>query len=578
MSHDYYCTHCGAKINSGTVLFDMQALLTGAPDKRLEILRFRLTEEDLRQLLANGSHCSLTLGQVMGFIGNPNNNRNNLGDPAIAGLTMEEIDAFLDYEAKWHFVDDDADDDLFSIFSDFSEPEPKPSLPEGIRRLLPKDHIALPAYELARELEMLKEIFDGGKALEFDLQLTTEPDDQGGSVVTGMCLELNGQKLVLENRLCPECGEAVLPHAGTARHHCVTFLGEMASGKTSVQLALTHYALNRLLTDVGSPIWENTPGISGVKRIELLNPSEYLREDLQRYSKGVALDKTYPHSDSIHNPTFLIEAADGHRSILTLTEIPGELCRTNGSLDQEKIFNELPLALACDAVVLCVDPNRTASQEEQKNSVLLLRNLAEDFQRVRAIFSGSRIADWVPTMVLFTKYPEPELWPSVWAKAPRTPAEAAYLQWQEQAELEQSPLFVPLHYEFIQQNMGYYAMLGCTAYGYTPVPFLHPENIGSGVPLQPKNIHTLMHWLLCVTGCIPVELNAPESKAERHTISRPQLRAENPLTAEEAQARCRLFANPGRFDRLFLEAQLQKGVALLMRRLDSHSHPNANAD
>ena len=118
MAYDYYCMGCGKKLNQGSALFDMQYLLTRNLEKKFQILKFRMTEAELKAMIMgsvpaeNGYRsCVISFEAIMSFIGNYNNlnqgkeytEKNAEGntssvyasDADIAGLTLAEIDAYI---------------------------------------------------------------------------------------------------------------------------------------------------------------------------------------------------------------------------------------------------------------------------------------------------------------------------------------------------------------------------------------------------------------------------------------------------------------------------------------------------
>ena len=98
MGYDYYCSHCGKQLNQNTVLFDMQYLLTRDDTRQFNILKYRMTLAELQKLLASGTPsehgyktCRLTMADIMAVVGN----QNNLNDGNIAGLTLAEINDYI---------------------------------------------------------------------------------------------------------------------------------------------------------------------------------------------------------------------------------------------------------------------------------------------------------------------------------------------------------------------------------------------------------------------------------------------------------------------------------------------------
>lgn len=611
MTHDFYCTNCASKVNTETVLFDMQELLTGGGGQKLQILKFRLTEKELRDLQkASGQtqsatfRCTLSLNQLMTYIGN----ENNLSLPNATELTVDLLKEFVEAmgsaSAASHVNQDDDEDDLFGGFDDEPTDEPETpaaqpeqkAWPQVIEDLKRKDTItdSLEYSEgrLRNDLRMVRQLMLEGDSISFDLTLLTEDDDQGNHILTGMNVESKGgRRFNLDNRICPECGARIFEHAGTAAHKAVVFIGDQSSGKTSTILALTHYAMNHLRRDTGSEIWRGTATIPAVVEMKPLEQSVELKKELANYQKGIAPKKTdVRERDNAYSSTFLIRSDSGGkivRQILTLTDLPGELCELGGDLKKDKILNEFAVAMACDTFVTCFDTStvhQAASGEggsnttRDENGVEILRtpamiiddtcSWADKFQTM--LIQNNKKRTYVPTMLLFTKCREieqaaPDAGKAV--SASRNLIQEAYMFNREQAQISSNHLYKGACDQF--ENTGglkkaFQARLRCSPFGY-PAPAanmleMYPELKETVHAPEPKNIESLMRWVLMVSGCIPTEAEYRTSiggrdfyRLNNFYIDRPQYRCENPKfngdNPDEGLARCGLFANPGKHDR-----------------------------
>ena len=139
MAYDYYCTYCGKKLNNETVLFDMQALLTGSLDekRKLKMLSFRLTEAEICKFFdgkmpdsENRYACELSFAELMRYIAN----ENNLNDEKISELTLDDVNAYLNRETQREYGESSAKsadaDDILPFGGFGMEDEEKPDADE----------------------------------------------------------------------------------------------------------------------------------------------------------------------------------------------------------------------------------------------------------------------------------------------------------------------------------------------------------------------------------------------------------------------------------------------------------------
>lgn len=297
MAHDFYCTHCGTQVKTDTVLFDLGDVIAG-DGERMHILKFRMTELELRDLARWGSEvepgkyqCTLFLENLMYFIGN----RNNLDLPDAERLTMEELVEFINTPdpepAQWGVVDDS---DLFDGLADDPEEPAEPELPRRvwspvleamIRKDLGADSV-FAEQRLRHDLTHLHGFLWSGGSLR--LQFCTEQDDRGDPVTVGVVVTRpSGRRFNLEKRVCPVCGERLPEHAFTAPHRIVTLLGFTEGLAEDLLTALTHYGINHLRRDTGSEIWRDAETIPSVECIKLLAQHRMLTKSLQYYSRGI---------------------------------------------------------------------------------------------------------------------------------------------------------------------------------------------------------------------------------------------------------------------------------------------------
>lgn len=382
MAYDYYCTYCGKKLNNETVLFDMQALLSGGvddegkldPKKALNILRFRMTEAEIRKLIDGKMldeekyyACELSFADVMRCIAN----ENNLNDEKVAELTLDDVNGYLNRETQRDYGESSAksaemgDILTFGGFgtedekkTDAAEPQPQPEAdvpdPEPIQALLSKDTTTDDrAYSISRlkdDLVYLQKLFGKDGVLKFKIN----PSYNDGKVMHGVLVRVGNTKMFLDNiRVCPRCGNSIFELAGTAEHRFVVFIGYQSAGKTSTILSLTHYAMNQ-----GEELWRGASDLGEIT-VKSLSQSKRLRDELRCYSSGIAPQKTNKEQrDDAYSSTLLIKSGTNGKEvskILTFTDLPGELFLPGGDLNKQSIANTFAVATVCDAFVVCFD-------------------------------------------------------------------------------------------------------------------------------------------------------------------------------------------------------------------------------
>ena len=628
MGYDYYCTYCASKENNETVLFDMQPLLTGDVSKQFNIIKFRMTQKEVYSLAnqtpadsQNRHSCRLSFQEVMQIIAN----ERNLNDEGITGLTLQEVDNFLKsgITAAQSSKDDELEPDIFAEeFQEEKAPEEAPEevLPDSIQHLLNQDKAidnqAFSKGRLTEDLKNLQQAFIMNGELTFEISLIEEKDDQGRRILTGMNAWVRNHILdMANNRVCSKCGKPIFPYAGTAEHKSVVFIGYQSSGKTSTLLALTHYAINHMEADIGSTIWTGTSTLNNIEEVALLAPSSRLLKELKNYENGIAPDKTdRTRREDAYSATLLIRSRVGEKSsvcILTLTDLPGELCEVGGSLRAADIYEKFSVAMACDAFVVCLDtttvelasPDSQAKVQvnDENGAVVELTpaqvigdtcRWADEFQKI-LIQNGCK-SMYVPMMLLFTKcrqLEQQEAAPEAAVHKGLNPIGQVYMFRKEQMLIERNRFYSVASDKFGSIRdlaSAYHAMLRCSPYGYNAparnVLRDHPELADSLQPPVPHNIGELMKWILCVFGCIPTVAEFKENInsggsyiLKDYYLTRPQHRQQNPRKGQETQEaliRCCLFANPGKYDKNFLKFHGQK-ARLFMEIL--MSKPNSNA-
>jgi hypothetical protein len=417
----------------------------------------------------------------------------------------------------------------------------------------------------------------------------------GTKVLVGMIITDDaGNHIPLENRICPQCGETVFKEAGTAEHKSVVFIGDQSSSKTSTILALTHYARHHMLLNTGNVTWNDAACLGNlVDSCRLLTKVDRLQDDLKKFSLGYAPPKTKAQErKDAYSATFFISSMQGARKkILTLMDLPGELCEDGGTLKTAEILNKFKVAMACDTFVMCLDTSvlqaaidGTAQVDlgdgKMKAPMAIIRDTCKwalEFQKL--LVANTDKQDYVPIMLLFTKCKELEHPQENRRNGPirYNPIKNCYLFDREEQAISDNNI-----YEAAMENFrttgklgtAYQAVLRSSPMGY-PAPTYEdankfPEKRAILRPPTPKNQDSLMRWILMVSGCIPVTgeyqpggVNVVEGSYKLNTfIDRPQFRKENPKhntvmetyedMCQEAMARCVLFANPGKHDMEFV--------------------------
>lgn len=593
MAYEYYCLNCGKTLSQETVLFDIQRLLIEDENSSFNTLRFRLTHNELKNLIAGGTpaednyrRCTLTLSQVMSYI----SNANNLDDPRIAGLTLEQIEKYTApvvvaapaaaTSATFDWDDEDEEEEEIAEVVVEETPEAILALEKKVTAMVGD---ALATDLLKKDLEYLKTAFYKGTYV-VKLKEQTEPYENTKELLVGFGIQypVSERNASIVCRICPQCGKHIPKVAGTAKHRSVVFIGNPKSGKTSAILALTHYAQNYMVYGLSSEIWGHSKRVETVRTIDLIEPREELKKHLKDYVPGIAPERTL--DDERHNAysaTFHIKSG-GRSTLLTLTDLPGEICNVKGSNEvaENRVRNDFQVATACDAFVVCFDTESVRNDSGNCGSMTpgeIISSIcaqANTFQKLRKEKTGK---DFIPTMVLFTKCRELERENLVRSNNASIlkPLERIYMFREEKRIIDANGIYQAVCKAFNDSHQlarAYHAMLRCSPFGYA-APTQEDIDLKGMMPEQPtpRNIDQLMHWLLMVAGCVPVEANFSPSltgeggglRLDNYYIDRVQCRSDRPLDEwsklmggwnyKEALSRWRLFENPGFQDKIIME-------------------------
>lgn len=648
MGYDHYCMSCGQKMNQDSLLFDMQYLLTADKAKKLQILKFRITDKKFSELIKNGQRedggyyrVTIPFSKAIEIIAD----ENNLNNPKLLEMKPADVDAYIKQfgprltsttpsgsvisvkkKVGFDSFSDDFDEEDESNQQDDTQQGQNAEqtveeykTPEAIELIEKLDISNTDKVEtrsfVCNDFKYLLSAFgiDGANdaqnvecSFSFSIQAQTEKDNDGNTLNVGYDFKLAGTNFisVSEARICPKCGAPVFEHAGTAKHQAIAYIGDQSSGKTSLILSLASYAVNHMYQDIGgldddiSAVWRNNTVIPTVSEVTIVSLTDRVKNDMAGYLQGYAPAKTEAlHREDAYSVTFRIQntVEKGKYYLLSLVDLPGELCVKNNHLDREKIQTLFPVALCCDAVIACFDTSRIDPNHVGTSPwIHSICDWVEEFQKMRSSkdSSGDR-NDYIPMILVLTKCKELEEGEQIAVPAARiNPIEQVYFLNEERRKI----LSVKGLYRTVYNNFrdtgglssGYHAMLRCSPYGY-PAPTRDDEKKLNHVPVslpKPKNVDSLMRWLLSVSGCIPTEgeyRGAPDSAPvilNDFCISRLQIRNEAPASAqrlEEALARCALFANPGKYDEEIVGNSYSRS-AMIMTNWKIMLKPNGNAN
>lgn len=567
MPFEYYCTNCGKKLSQDTVLFDMQYVLTKQKDKKFNILKFRLTQTELKALYEAAlpvedsfKEIDLSFGQFLAYAGN----QNNLNDPVIAQLSMDQIRSYLGEDSlsasvaaaedlppvsNDPFADEEEETGGFAALGDafksLSKKKKKKKdqeqeaqsrriedLPPPIQAIYRKDtsnmDISFTDGKVTEDFKTLKLMFANGEVCKIRLRLITEKDSDGADVLTGY--QVYPSLFIdetAEPRLCSKCDYPVFRHAGTAKHHNIAFFGTRRSGKTSLILAITHYIVNGIQVALDpNSVWKDAERISEIKTIELLNHkpgkeqneteakavrNRTLYDDLRNYPLGIAPSKTDAQKrENAYNATFRIQDTLGKYHLLTLTDLPGELIdEETGIVDKSILAERFPTALACDAYVLCFD---TYTEGQGKGlPIQATLNAANTIQNMHAIEHHKK--NHVPVIIVYTKCEALEAMeilenPGIGNVKNQEKRAHMFCGECERISSTQAYDFVSTQFENYEHLKDVYkTRLRCSAFGYQ-APSEDDLKNDPSIPTQkptPKYVEHLVRWLFSISGCIPVK-------------------------------------------------------------------------
>lgn len=440
MAHKFYCTNCARDLTQDLVLLDLEPALTGSDEKLFKSLMFRVKKAEFDEMLeANKDNIgdmgftriNLPFAKYVEYL----SDENNLKDSMIKDLTMDDICRFIEEFEQATFGTGEEDAvaapalfipgmNSMEALDQEEEEEEKPKWAPAIDAILRKDTTSKNISEvqqiLCDDLKLLKKYFGETGCVELRIKPGTDKADDGTEVLTRYQAQAGGKTIeVKKARRCCHCGAQIFKYAGRAEHRSVAFIGEQSSGKTSTILSMVsfaEYAVNGAMKK--DPIWnptqeyEGNQAISDITFIDVDDSSLELDNDKVLYSKGYAPAKTNAKSrNNAYSATFWIQNKQNQNFILTLMDLPGELCLDNGEIDAINILNNFPVALACDAFIVCFDSMKAGDNVKNR----MVCSWANEFQKLRRSYkvdSTIENADGpnkidadcaAPMMLLFTK-------------------------------------------------------------------------------------------------------------------------------------------------------------------------------
>lgn len=512
MAYKYHCTFCGKELDQTNVLFDMQDLLLESKDKRFAHLKFRLKQDELEKMMSGQPDADgyiafqLTFEHTMKIIANSN----NLNNPEIARLSLDELRAYIDFENKKleegpkKKKKTGASSMFTRIDVNGDKPEETPEEenpefvePEAIKAIKASVVAAmndtLMELNVLNELQMLSSAFmqDGERHLR--LSPLREKDDNQREVLIGCAMihPISQIKDLSKKRICPDCGTDIGEYAFRAEHNSVVFVGSAAAGKTSTILALTHYAQDHLGTGISS-IWNGFSRSEHIAEIKPVNPSEELKRDMDNYLVGLAPYRTPKDArEKAYSSTFWIRSKEGKHSLLTLIDLPGELFDPAKTEENRRdLMNRYSVSMSCHAYIVCFDTKNAAAVSESERTGIVNDELPDDADKKKKSMGDiiresseqalmiqelrmqeKRTETFAPMMILYTKCRElEEEDPN--AKQPQQKphgVEALYRFFREKKAINDNGIYASVSETFRKSeklSRAYFSMLRCSPFGY----------------------------------------------------------------------------------------------------------------
>lgn len=393
MTYQYYCTCCGHHFEAKEICFDLRDILNIEKEK-VDVF-IPITAEDLLGLVRenqsesrHGKRLQLTISllHVLQYIKDA---QRSTDEEYVDDITMER---FSEGDFGFHL-------DSAANLTQEAEKERKQNIAENIKgKFLPSDLNAqenetnISDYTMEFWVEIF--YFDHNEANGIDtIRYSIEENP-----VNLKEIDYNGQVI---RGYCTYCHEPVMKFAGQYKHYLVGFLGAQSAGKTTLFVAMINelrkYNLYSKLN-----IKEPQPIADGkfipFKAAMILN------------ERGWAVKKTAAaESESSFNASVLLENAQtGHKMILTLVDIAGELCYdVRRHTVNREAFEKFPLICRCHAYLLCTCISQKGYSTGSGEAVAMNLGETELNQIINEIYNYRSTLDnpplWPPLCRILTK-------------------------------------------------------------------------------------------------------------------------------------------------------------------------------
>lgn len=205
--------------------------------------------------------------------------------------------------------------------------------------------------------EMLRMLLDYGEVelMECACSFMVQKDDRDQEFISSLKVTyVDGETVVYNHMVCPDCGETFFIDAGRYEEHIIVMLGSSRVGKTAYLAALV---------DEINPEY----GQSHYPRISIKDTLDrrftYFRDNiLKQYRCGKKISKTDEQKESA--ALFSLDVfVNGRMVILTFVDLPGEVFiprsdeeKQDGVANGRFIINYRKICASADVFWFCIDP------------------------------------------------------------------------------------------------------------------------------------------------------------------------------------------------------------------------------
>ncbi len=577
MAFDFTCTNCGKSLTQQKILFDLMDIVAGK-EYNFRLLKLRLLERELNELFAAGklfeedersNHkrviCTLSFDAWKKIM----EGKHNLNLPGFSKITMDQLKKYAEgveslVKEKSFSKEDYSEDEIRELVKEEKErvAAEKKVLRESDEfklffQLVEKSSKAtaevFTEQDVASDFAQLLRFLSEDGSIKMVLRKVTKPVEiTREALLVGVdAYKESGSSIPMNNnmRRCPHCGKPLFMWAGTAKQRCIVFIGSQRTGKTSTILAVAHYLLNSGAPTEEGEIWKGVAK-KPVSLVSRTDDEGRFEEELNGFTLGYAPRKTVPFEDvkkdettagRAYSVTLKLTNREGHVYYLSMMDIPGEVCNdTKDEVDTTAIDDHFNVVYTSEAYVLCLEhpvARYERRMDEATKELKLTGEVAKAYAKDNT--PAMRVCGWasqiqalrsdrtgtngyVPMLLLFTK--DPNLENSTAAAADCGDNKNRYIFKDEQAVIQGEDKF-----NYLLETLGkmpdltdaFRASLRCSPYGYK-ASMKGGEN--NQIP-SPKNVHLVAQWLLYVTACIPVPLDAYGLKGKTYYIDPPDRRS-----------------------------------------------------